>query len=285
MGVHRANPACACAAIASVAVEEADCREARAVVEGGQAGQRGVRRALAGAMRRSLNRMARDKSQDNPASACGGWGQPRRERAAFGLNAYSGPKAPPFQSKAATESEREPPPGWPAEGGHRHQQLTNRRSFRLNVSRRGEAAVQGCGSKVRNRPRPACRVAPKRPDGEPSLFLVRFYEAAARDLTHPAICRRWRLAASRLHIGRPAAPPTKGCETDEATPQDCAPIAGCHFGSPLRNRLPTTAAPTSARTWRAQVRPTELLQKSTASGVVTQEIPRNIVKQQKSLSL
>jgi hypothetical protein len=26
-----------------------------------------------------------------------------------------------------------------------------------------------------------------RPDGEPSLFLFRFYEAAVRDLTHPAI--------------------------------------------------------------------------------------------------
>lgn len=31
---------------------------------------------------------------------------------------------------------------------------------------------------------PACQVAPKRPDGEPSLFLFHFYEAAARDLTH-----------------------------------------------------------------------------------------------------
>ena len=37
-----------------------------------------------------------------------------------------------------------------------------------------------------HRPKPDCRVAPKPPDGEPSLFLFRFYEAAVRDLTHPA---------------------------------------------------------------------------------------------------
>ena len=40
---------------------------------------------------------------------------------------------------------------------------------------------------TRRRPKPALRVAPKQPDGEPSLFLFRFYEAAVRDLTDPAI--------------------------------------------------------------------------------------------------
>jgi hypothetical protein len=42
----------------------------------------------------------------------------------------------------------------------------------------------------RCRPYPVSRVAPKRPDGEPTIFLFRFYEAAVRDLTHPAIMRR-----------------------------------------------------------------------------------------------
>ena len=36
------------------------------------------------------------------------------------------------------------------------------------------------------RPIPAGRIAPKRPDGEPLIFLFRFYEAAVRDLTDPA---------------------------------------------------------------------------------------------------
>ena len=36
------------------------------------------------------------------------------------------------------------------------------------------------------RPKAAGRVAPKQPDGEPSLFLFRFYEAAVRVLTEPA---------------------------------------------------------------------------------------------------
>ena len=44
------------------------------------------------------------------------------------------------------------------------------------------------GATVMTRPKPASRVAPKQPDGEPSLFLFRFYEAAVRDLTHPGIC-------------------------------------------------------------------------------------------------
>ena len=39
------------------------------------------------------------------------------------------------------------------------------------------------------RPIPVSQVAPKRSDGEPSFFLFRFYEAAARDLTHPAMSR------------------------------------------------------------------------------------------------
>ena len=42
-----------------------------------------------------------------------------------------------------------------------------------------------------NRPKPACRIAPKRSDGEPSFFLFGFYEAAARDLTHPAKTGPW----------------------------------------------------------------------------------------------
>jgi hypothetical protein len=41
------------------------------------------------------------------------------------------------------------------------------------------------------RPNPASRIAPKQPDGEPSLFLLRFYEAAVRDLTHPARTGHW----------------------------------------------------------------------------------------------
>lgn len=36
------------------------------------------------------------------------------------------------------------------------------------------------------RPYPVSRVAPKRPDGEPSLFVFRFYEAAVHELTDPA---------------------------------------------------------------------------------------------------
>lgn len=44
------------------------------------------------------------------------------------------------------------------------------------------------------RPKPASRLAPKRPDGEPSPFLFRFYEAAVRDLTHSAMTGRWRSA-------------------------------------------------------------------------------------------
>jgi hypothetical protein len=41
------------------------------------------------------------------------------------------------------------------------------------------------------RPKPARRVAPKQPDGEPSLFLFGFYEAAVRDLTDPAKTGPW----------------------------------------------------------------------------------------------
>ncbi|MDO9316169.1 MAG: hypothetical protein Q7T97_16670 [Burkholderiaceae bacterium] len=53
----------------------------------------------------------------------------------------------------------------------------------------------------RCRPKPACRVAPKRPHGEPSLFLFRFYKAAARDLTHPAM-------TGRTDIRKTVSPPT-----------------------------------------------------------------------------
>ena len=41
----------------------------------------------------------------------------------------------------------------------------------------------------RFRPKPASRLAPKQPDGEPSLFMFRFYEAAVRNLTHSARSR------------------------------------------------------------------------------------------------
>ena len=37
-----------------------------------------------------------------------------------------------------------------------------------------------------SRPKPARRVAPKQPDGEPSLSLFRFYEAAVGELTSTA---------------------------------------------------------------------------------------------------
>jgi hypothetical protein len=47
---------------------------------------------------------------------------------------------------------------------------------------------------TRRRPKPARRVAPKQPDGEPSLFLFRVYEAAGRDLTHSAKTGPWRSA-------------------------------------------------------------------------------------------
>ena len=39
------------------------------------------------------------------------------------------------------------------------------------------------------RPKPACQVAPKQPDGEPSPLLLHFYEAALRDLTDSARSR------------------------------------------------------------------------------------------------
>ena len=45
-------------------------------------------------------------------------------------------------------------------------------------------ASASAGGKYRLKP--ASRVAPKRPDREPSLFLFRLYEEAVRDLTHPA---------------------------------------------------------------------------------------------------
>lgn len=41
-----------------------------------------------------------------------------------------------------------------------------------------------------SRPKPAGQDAPKQPDGEPSPFLFRFYEAAVRVLTDPASKRR-----------------------------------------------------------------------------------------------
>ena len=53
---------------------------------------------------------------------------------------------------------------------------------------RSDRAARSCAGQrllvwAGNRPKPVCRVAPKRPDGEPSIFLFRFYGAAARDLT------------------------------------------------------------------------------------------------------
>jgi hypothetical protein len=57
------------------------------------------------------------------------------------------------------------------------------------MAARCDRQVQGDmieSARTRTRPKPASRVAPKRPDCEPSLFLFHFYEAAVRDLTHPA---------------------------------------------------------------------------------------------------
>lgn len=47
---------------------------------------------------------------------------------------------------------------------------------------------------TRIRPKPAGRMAPKQPDGEPPTLLFRFYEADVRHLTHPARSGRsgWR---------------------------------------------------------------------------------------------
>ena len=38
-----------------------------------------------------------------------------------------------------------------------------------------------------SRPKPVCRVSPKRSDAQLRYFVFRFYEAAVRDFTHPAI--------------------------------------------------------------------------------------------------
>lgn len=51
------------------------------------------------------------------------------------------------------------------------------------------AIVRAATLAVRDRPKPASRLAPKQPDGEPSLFMFRFYEAAVRNLTHSARSR------------------------------------------------------------------------------------------------
>jgi len=47
---------------------------------------------------------------------------------------------------------------------------------------------------------PVSRAAPNLPDGEPSLFLFRFYEADIRGLTHPT-----RPCLTTLRIARPKA--------------------------------------------------------------------------------
>ena len=58
------------------------------------------------------------------------------------------------------------------------------------------------GSAVATRPIPASRVAPKQPDSEPSPLLLRFYEAAVRDLTHPAINSKSPTTARRRFTSR-----------------------------------------------------------------------------------
>ena len=67
----------------------------------------------------------------------------------------------------------------------------------------GGAHLTGAG-----RPKLVRRVAPKQPDSEPSLFLFRSYEAAVRDLTHPATSGHpigRRISASKTDFG--AQPP------------------------------------------------------------------------------
>jgi hypothetical protein len=46
-------------------------------------------------------------------------------------------------------------------------------------------------------PKPAGQVAPKLPEGNTSPFSLRFYEAAFRDLAHPASSSRPRTAGGR----------------------------------------------------------------------------------------
>ena len=52
------------------------------------------------------------------------------------------------------------------------------------------------------RPKPAGRIAPKQPDGEPPLFLFRFYEAAVRNLTHPVRSCRSFSGQAAIRISR-----------------------------------------------------------------------------------
>ena len=57
----------------------------------------------------------------------------------------------------------------------------------------GETAVEVSNvrsSRPANDPKPVSRVAPKQPDGEPSLLFFHFYEAAVHGLTHPAMSGR-----------------------------------------------------------------------------------------------
>jgi hypothetical protein len=59
----------------------------------------------------------------------------------------------------------------------------------IEPSRAGQqriAADRLRGGSTGHRPKPAGRIVSKQPDGEPPIFLFRFYEAAVRDLTHPA---------------------------------------------------------------------------------------------------
>ena len=79
------------------------------------------------------------------------------------------------------------------------------RSLKLHSSLSAHAAPSGATGRQRRaderlllkaanwrcRPKPARRVALKQPDGKTSLFLFCFYEAAVRDLTQPAVSRRW----------------------------------------------------------------------------------------------
>jgi hypothetical protein len=81
------------------------------------------------------------------------------------------------------------------------------------------------------RPKPACHVAPKRSDGEPSVFVIRFYEAAARDLTHLFRVVGYAVAqlggsfpAMKSHARPALADPTATFGHPTATAQSCHPV-------------------------------------------------------------
>ena len=86
-------------------------------------------------------------------------------------------------------------------GGERTPSNWSRKSSPAGSNDRSSSARQVAAD-------PAGRGAPKQPDGEPSPFSFHFYEAAVRDLTHPAIRRQSvkATAAVRQVGGSPAQP-------------------------------------------------------------------------------